>query len=99
MSGNERSKARRRKREQERDRQIERESGRKRDGRKRETATDAGRGTSRRITETEREIDVEGLSTTDKYYIRASRRRGRERGGVGAQHSTYTRAATVSLIF
>lgn len=55
-----------------------------------------------RITETEREIDVEGLSTTDKYYIRASRRRARTRTrSVGVRGTRYVHHVTpaVSLIF
>lgn len=55
-----------------------------------------------RITETEREIDVEGLSTTDKYYIRASRRRARTRArSVGVRGTQYVHHVmpAVSLIF
>lgn len=78
--------------------------------RKREARLAEGKGSEEerdgrrrgRITETEREIDVEGLSTTDKYYIRASRRRARTRARcVGVRGTRYVHHATpaVSLIF
>jgi len=62
-----------------------------------------GAAGGRRITETEREIDVEGLSTTDKYYIRAgngdARRPRRSVGARGNTQHVHHANATVSLIF
>lgn len=85
------------------DRSSEEERGKARRG-KRERGRDRWIDERKRgrITETEREIDVEGLSTTDKYYIRASRRRARTRArSVGVRGTQYVHHPTpaVSLIF